>query len=254
MSQQMFADAYAGDPDIYVPNVIMATGQVLVSDWMDGTPLSRIITQGSKEQRDNAGILLVRFLFSGPSRAGLLHADPHPGNFRAQRRAPGRARLRRGGPAAGRAAAVLRPAAADHARRRRGRRGGRARAARARVPAGRDPRRPGALHAFLAPLAQPSKVDSFKFSQEWLREEASRVTDMRTTNINPPVQRAAVLRPHPPGVHGGHRGAVPVRTPGRVPAPKVLEAGYPATPTRPRSHLAPWRAAGDRVRHGDHGS
>src|SRR6266545_5267127 len=57
MSQQMFADAYAGDPDIYVPNVIMATGQVLVSDWMDGTPLSRIITQGSKEQRDKAGIL-----------------------------------------------------------------------------------------------------------------------------------------------------------------------------------------------------
>src|ERR1700744_5905773 len=50
MSQQMFADAYAGDPDIYVPNVIMATGQVLVSDWMDGSPLSRIIAEGSKEQ------------------------------------------------------------------------------------------------------------------------------------------------------------------------------------------------------------
>src|SRR5207237_282133 len=47
MSQQMFADAYAGDPDIYVPNVAMATGQVLVSDWMDGTPLSRIIAEGS---------------------------------------------------------------------------------------------------------------------------------------------------------------------------------------------------------------
>ena len=27
-------------------------------------------------------MLLVRFLFSGPARAGLLHADPHPGNFR----------------------------------------------------------------------------------------------------------------------------------------------------------------------------
>src|SRR6201999_1083461 len=82
MSQQMFADAYAGDPDIYVPNVVTSTGQVLVSEWMDGTPLSRIISEGSKEQRDRAGILLVRFLFSGPSRAGLLHADPHPGNFR----------------------------------------------------------------------------------------------------------------------------------------------------------------------------
>jgi predicted unusual protein kinase regulating ubiquinone biosynthesis (AarF/ABC1/UbiB family) len=82
MSQQMFADAYKGDPDIYVPNVVMATDQVLVSEWMDGTPLSKIISDGSKEERDRAGILLVRFLFSGPSRAGLLHADPHPGNFR----------------------------------------------------------------------------------------------------------------------------------------------------------------------------
>src|SRR6266446_7305104 len=51
MSQQMFADAYAGDPDIYVPDVVMGTEQVLVSDWMDGTPLSRIIRDGSKEDR-----------------------------------------------------------------------------------------------------------------------------------------------------------------------------------------------------------
>jgi len=40
-----------------------------------------------------------------------------------------------------------------------------------------------ALHAFLAPLAEPSKVDCFKFSREWLREEATRVTDMRASNI-----------------------------------------------------------------------
>src|SRR4029077_15513791 len=78
----MFADAYEGDPDIYVPNVVMGTKQVLVSDWMDGTPLSRIIRDGSKEDRDRAGILLVRFLFSGPSRARLLPAGAHPGAFR----------------------------------------------------------------------------------------------------------------------------------------------------------------------------
>src|SRR6201996_360509 len=81
-AQQAFADAYRDDPDIYVPDVVMGTSQVLVSEWMDGTPLSKIISDGSKEERDRAGILLVRFLFSGPSRAGLLHADPHPGNFR----------------------------------------------------------------------------------------------------------------------------------------------------------------------------
>ena len=81
-SQQAFADAYAGDPDIFVPPVIAATDHVLVTEWMDGTPLAKIIADGTQEQRDRAGILLVRLLFSGPSRAGLLHADPHPGNFR----------------------------------------------------------------------------------------------------------------------------------------------------------------------------
>ena len=41
-----------------------------------------------------------------------------------------------------------------------------------------------ALHAFLAPLAEPSKVDSFKFSRDWMREEATRVTDLRSSNIS----------------------------------------------------------------------
>ena len=185
MSQQMFADAYAGDPDIYVPGVVMSTGQVLVSEWMDGTPLSRIIAEGSKEQRDRAGILLVRFLFSGPSRAGLLHADPHPGNFRllddgrlgvldfgAVDRLPG------GLPRFfGRLLRIMHEDDPDT------------------EEVERELRangflRPGihvdleALQAFLAPLAEPSKVDSFKFTREWMREEASRVTDMRAGNIS----------------------------------------------------------------------
>src|ERR1700736_1426193 len=37
-SQEAFARAYAGDPDIFVPHVVHATGHVLVSEWMDGTP------------------------------------------------------------------------------------------------------------------------------------------------------------------------------------------------------------------------
>ena len=40
-----------------------------------------------------------------------------------------------------------------------------------------------ALHAYLAPLAEPSRVESFKFSREWLRAEASRVTDMRSAAV-----------------------------------------------------------------------
>lgn len=39
------------------------------------------------------------------------------------------------------------------------------------------------LRAFLAPLAEPSQVDCFKFSREWLRGEATRVTDLRPSNV-----------------------------------------------------------------------
>src|SRR4051812_24146967 len=67
-SQEAFATAYDGDPDFLVPHVLHDSHGVLVSEWVDGTPLSRIITDGTQEQRDRAGVLLVRFLFSGPAR------------------------------------------------------------------------------------------------------------------------------------------------------------------------------------------
>jgi len=184
-SQQAFADAYAGDPDIYVPPVVAATDHVLVTEWMDGTPLSKVISDGSKTERDSAGILLTRFLFSGPARAGLLHADPHPGNFRLL--SDGRL-------------GVLDFGAVDH------------------LPDGLPPffgrllrimhtdepnldeverelrangfLRPGisvdldALRTFLAPLAEPSAVETFKFSREWMRWEAARVTDLSASNVS----------------------------------------------------------------------
>jgi predicted unusual protein kinase regulating ubiquinone biosynthesis (AarF/ABC1/UbiB family) len=182
-SQQAFADAYADDPDIAVPNVLTATDHVLVSEWMDGTPLAQIIASGTQEQRNSTGLKLVRFLFSGPARAGMLHADPHPGNFRLL--ADGRL-------------GVLDFGAVD------------------RLPGGlplifgrllwlmhndgdiemveRELRengflRPGVsinldeLHAFLAPLAEPSRGETFAFSREWMRAEAAQVTDLRAANV-----------------------------------------------------------------------
>jgi predicted unusual protein kinase regulating ubiquinone biosynthesis (AarF/ABC1/UbiB family) len=183
-SQQAFADAYRGDPGIYVPDVVMGTSQVLVTEWMDGTPLSRIICDGGKEERDRAGILLTRFLWSGPVRAGLLHADPHPGNFRLL--ADGRLGVLDFGavdrlpdglpPFFGRLLRIMHQDEPDIA-------------AVERELRTHGFLRPGievdleALRAFLAPLAEPSKVDSFKFSREWLRGEAARVTDINTSNV-----------------------------------------------------------------------
>ena len=47
-----------------------------------GTPLSTVISVGTQDERDAAGLRLATLHFSAPARAGLLHADPHPGNFR----------------------------------------------------------------------------------------------------------------------------------------------------------------------------
>ncbi|KAB2588210.1 ABC1 kinase family protein [Streptomyces arboris] len=81
-AQRVHAEEFADDPDVVIPGVVHQSDQVLVTEWMDGVPLADIIAEGTAEQRDRAGQLLARFLFSGPARTGLLHADPHPGNFR----------------------------------------------------------------------------------------------------------------------------------------------------------------------------
>lgn len=81
-AQRLCAAEFDGDPDIAIPKVVAASDKVLVSEWLEGTPLSKIISKGTKAQRDAAGIKLARFHFTAPTRVGLLHADPHPGNFR----------------------------------------------------------------------------------------------------------------------------------------------------------------------------
>jgi predicted unusual protein kinase regulating ubiquinone biosynthesis (AarF/ABC1/UbiB family) len=81
-TQKAMAKAFAGDDEIYVPKVLAGTDRVLVTAWVDGTPLADVIAHGSEEQRDLAGLRMSTLHFSAPARAGLLHADPHPGNFR----------------------------------------------------------------------------------------------------------------------------------------------------------------------------
>jgi predicted unusual protein kinase regulating ubiquinone biosynthesis (AarF/ABC1/UbiB family) len=82
-AQTAFAAAFAGDPEFTVPAVVEHTATVLVSEWVESSSsLARLIAEGTQEQRNHYGELYIRFLFEGPARAGLLHADPHPGNFR----------------------------------------------------------------------------------------------------------------------------------------------------------------------------
>ncbi|MGC7102186.1 ABC1 kinase family protein [Amycolatopsis lurida] len=80
-NQRGFAKAFDGDDQVLVPKVVASAPKVVVTEWITGTPLSRIIADGTPEQRNEAGRLLAEFHYSSPVRAHLLHSDPHPGNF-----------------------------------------------------------------------------------------------------------------------------------------------------------------------------
>lgn len=80
-NQRAFAKAFAGDPTFVVPAVVASAPKVIVSEWVDGRRLSTIIASGTKAERDAACAALIEFTFSSPARVGLVHADPHPGNF-----------------------------------------------------------------------------------------------------------------------------------------------------------------------------
>ena len=182
-AQQAFAAAYAGDPDVCVPGVVYVSDHVLVSEWLGGIPLAGIIAGGTAAQRDRAGIMIIRFLFSGPARVGLLHADPHPGNFRLL--ADGRlgvldfgavARLPDGFPAIfGRVLRLMHedgdPAKLEDELRSHG-------YLRDGVSVDLT-----ALRAFLAPLAEPARAESFRFSREWLRTETAQASALRSSSV-----------------------------------------------------------------------
>ena len=182
-AQEAFAAAYAGDPDVCVPRVVAVSDHVLVSEWLDGIPLAAIIAGGTTAQRDRAGIMLIRFLFSGPARVGLLHADPHPGNFRLL--ADGRLgvldfgavdRLPDGFPPVfGRVLRLMHedgdPVKLEDEFRSHG-------YLRDGVSVDLT-----ALRALLTPLAEPSKADSFRFSREWLSTETMQASVLRSSSV-----------------------------------------------------------------------
>ncbi|WP_405543565.1 AarF/ABC1/UbiB kinase family protein [Streptomyces phaeochromogenes] len=194
-AQRAHAEEFADDPDVLVPAVVHQCEQVLVTEWIDGIPLSEVITDGTQEQRDRAGQLLARFLFSGPSRTGLLHADPHPGNFRLLPDDPEDAEDAEGsGGKGGWRLGVLDFGTVD------------------RLPGGLPPTigdslrmtldgdaeavydllreegfvkesielDPDAVLDYLLPIIEPAQADEFTFTRGWMRSQAARIADPRS--------------------------------------------------------------------------
>lgn len=85
-NQRRFAKAWSKSADIYIPEVIWVSPTVIVTEWSDAIALRKVIASKPNSKyntlRDRAGELLLKFTLSNPERLGLVHGDPHPGNFR----------------------------------------------------------------------------------------------------------------------------------------------------------------------------
>jgi predicted unusual protein kinase regulating ubiquinone biosynthesis (AarF/ABC1/UbiB family) len=79
-AQAQVAEALAGHPRFVVPRVHLFSRRVLVSDWITGRKLTTVIDD-TEDVRNQAALDYVTFLFAGPKLAGILHGDPHPGNY-----------------------------------------------------------------------------------------------------------------------------------------------------------------------------
>jgi len=182
-AQEAFHEILADDAHFVVPRPVAHTRRVLVSEWVESpASLAKVIENGTPAERDSWGELYARFMFEGAARVGMLHADPHPGNFRLLPGSDGEAdRL-----------AVL-----DYG-------------AVARLPGGELPRPFGRLLAlaleddydrlvaflraegfirpnikvgvedvrsYLGPLITPARTERFRFSREYMRDQLQRLQD-----------------------------------------------------------------------------
>jgi predicted unusual protein kinase regulating ubiquinone biosynthesis (AarF/ABC1/UbiB family) len=184
-AQSRFAEEFNGDPEFVVPHVVDGSSRVLVSEWLDSpASLARMIAEGTPEERNHYGELYVRFLFSGPARTGMLHADPHPGNFRIIPTEDG---------GLGRLGVLDYGAVARLPERGLPRVIGTL----MRIGLGEDytivvdqlrdegfikPRitvDPDELRDYLAPFIEPAREETFGFSRQWMREQFARLNDPR---------------------------------------------------------------------------
>jgi predicted unusual protein kinase regulating ubiquinone biosynthesis (AarF/ABC1/UbiB family) len=78
-----FSDLYRGHPYIRIPDVIpeASSGQVLTMSYLDGMDYGA--AQGADQDLKNSWAeVITRFINGNYRHANMVHADPHPGNYR----------------------------------------------------------------------------------------------------------------------------------------------------------------------------
>ncbi len=205
-AQAAYAEAYRDDPDIVVPDVVEVGEEVLVTEWLESPfSLSRVIREGTQAERDHYGRLFVTFLFEGTRRTGMLHADPHPGNYRVlpnEDGSPGRlgvldfgavARLpdQKLPEAMGRLMRVAAESGADELVS--GLREEGFIKERIRVD-------PELVLDYLSPFIEATQYETFRFTRSWMREQFERINNPRdpsftvATKLNLPTSYLLIHR------------------------------------------------------------
>lgn len=205
-AQRAFAEAFRDDPDYVVPDVVAVGGEAIITEWLDSPySLAHVIREGTQEERDHYGELLARFLFVGPDRTGMLHADPHPGNFRpipGPDGEPGKLGILDFGAVARLPGGQL-PEAMGRL---------------IRVAAEADPESlvaglreegfikdkvqvdPQLVLDYLSPFIEPARVETFRFTREWMRTQFERINNPRdpaftmATKLNLPTSYLLIHR------------------------------------------------------------
>ena len=83
-SMEAFGEFFSNHPIIQVPKPIplLSTQRVISMTWLEGLPLSHF-EDASEETRNHLATALFRAWYSPLYQAGILHGDPHLGNYTA---------------------------------------------------------------------------------------------------------------------------------------------------------------------------
>jgi predicted unusual protein kinase regulating ubiquinone biosynthesis (AarF/ABC1/UbiB family) len=156
--------------------VVASSPKVLVSEWLDGRSLATFVGQPGGADHDRHAHTIVETMFSSPVRVGMVHADPHPGNFMVLR--DGRLGMVDFGAAAAMPGGIP-PVLAWTLR---------------HIADGEPEqmmallRAEGFIHgdigpddvlAYIGALADPLRVPRFRFDRAWMAAQGARVADLR---------------------------------------------------------------------------
>lgn len=81
---ERFRKLLASDPEVVIPRVhrALSTRRVLTMDYVEGYPIQDILAPGvDREIKDWVAVKLFTLLWRQVMEFGVLHTDPHPGNY-----------------------------------------------------------------------------------------------------------------------------------------------------------------------------